>query len=405
MKLQPLSRFRRAEVEFLIQVIRAIRRPQYRPAALAAFRPDFDWDYLLGFLRTHSLRIIFLEGVNTLKIPGFPAAVLERLQQKMVVNLHHNRCLAAELHDVTDLLHAEGIDCLSFKGVVLAQQLYHSLVQREIGDIDLLVHQADAERTRDLLLARGYVVTHDLDGEPDEADTALHGDELHDQEYHYTLVNDDDMVIEVHWSLGRREFSRLRAPGLFWENREVLHVDRFVLEAPRIDVMIVYLCMHGFKHSWRRMAWIYDIAQVVHTYPETDWGAVLHQADALNGRRMLLQGLLLAHTLFAAPLPPQAESALAAEPRIIEITDQVIDQLMVYPVEQDAVDDFRLQYALRQGWKDRYYYLLAKARPNRNELHIAPMLRRAGPLLYVIRMARLLVRYIIPRLLARPLKD
>ena len=59
-----------------------------------------------------------------------------------------------------------------------------------------------------------------------------------------------------------------------------------------LEDLIIYLCMHGSRHSWERLAWICDVAELVRLNPDTDWNKLLDQAASLGGQRMLGLGLI-----------------------------------------------------------------------------------------------------------------
>lgn len=50
--------------------------------------------------------------------------------------------------------------------------------------------------------------------------------------------------------------------------------------------------------------WLCDIAELIRKYPKLDWAKVCHTADSMGMTRNLGVGLWLAHSLLAAPMPP-----------------------------------------------------------------------------------------------------
>lgn len=384
--------FKRIEDEFVIHVIRSLKQPSSEDIARQLFRDAFDWEYIHNFLYTHHLRTLFYEGVTRLRISNLPQNELNKLQVTTLANLNRNTRLAQETIALMDGFNARGIPVMAFKGVSLSQQLYNGWIQREIRDIDVLLHKADLERATAYLLEQGFVIgTQDLQDEDDNTADI-------DREYHLTMSRKESMllIVELHWSLGRREFPKLRDPALFWNNPSAVVLNRRAIPVPTVDAFVIYWCMHGFKHGWARLSWIYDVAQFIHVYPDLDWNAILERANELNGKRIVLQGLFLAHDIFAAPLAEPVQRALDEQPQIAKISQQLESQIIVYPLSESPVDDFLMQYSMRQGWKDRLFFLQAKARPNENEFQLFPLGKRFRFVLYLIRAGRLLFRYVIP---------
>ncbi|MFN8528524.1 MAG: nucleotidyltransferase family protein [Anaerolineae bacterium] len=384
-------KFLRNEDEFIVQLLRTRHRPEYQSEVERLLRLPLDWEYIDRFLFVHALRALFFDTLRTLHLPEISTEIYEHYHRVYLANTLRNMYLCRELVKLYELTRQQNIPLMTFKGVALSKQIYGSVSEREIEDIDVLVQPEHLTWVKEALLAQGFEFHLREDG--------LSVDEKIKHEYHYSLYRRKPRLLtEIHWSLGRREFSKMRNPALFWENSTFVDINGTPIPTPTIEVALIYLCMHGFKHSWRRLAWIYDLAQILYAYPDINWDVLLHRADDLRARRMVLQGLYLAHRIFAVSMPVAAEQAMEKEDRLRKISEQIEEQTVTYPVEEAPVDDFVFQYAVRQGWTDRIYYLLAKARPNRNERQFAPMFSRMVPILYLIRIPRLIVRYLIPYL-------
>jgi len=83
--------------------------------------------------------------------PGF-----RELRQRATLALMTQLRLEQLLHEILDTLAAEGIPVMLLKGAALAYSSYDSFPDRPMGDLDLLVRPADAERAWGLLQANGW---------------------------------------------------------------------------------------------------------------------------------------------------------------------------------------------------------------------------------------------------------
>src|SRR5207253_975904 len=68
--------------------------------------------------------------------------------------------------------------------------------------------------------------------------------------------------------------------------------------------LLLILCVHGANHCWLRLNWLCDVAELLRRNPALDWPALAAEAERWGCRRILTLGLLLAHDLLDAPLPP-----------------------------------------------------------------------------------------------------
>ncbi len=390
-----IMKFHRLEDEFVINVIRGINDARHLAVARQLAQSDLDWDYIFSLLEVHRLRPLFFKGISLPDAPAVSSYVTDVLRYLTMTNFVTNGRLLKETAKLLDTFSEQGIRALVLKGIPLTYQLYNGLTLREIADIDLLLTPADAVKAKDYLLTQGFYLYYD------DVDESQPG--FFEREYHFALVRDKPSLrVELHWSLARSEFSRLRDPALLWAKATTLCIDTLEFAVPNAQHTLIFLCMHGFKHNWRRLAWIYDLVRFLEIFPETDWAALLEQADHLYGKRIVLQAFYLAQEIFAAPLPPVITRELEAQPQIQQLSQQLISEVVRYPLAESAVDDFILQYSLRQGWRDRLRYLNTKAQPNENELGERANERHIRFLLYVPRALRLLTRYILPWLFARP---
>jgi hypothetical protein len=116
-------------------------------------------------------------------------------------------------------------------------------------------------------------------------------------------------------------------PKSLWERLEPIDlVGTAVLGLPLEDVLL-FLCLHGFKHGWKRVGWICDVTELLRVHQRMDWGRVLVQAEASGSRRILWLGLLLASDLLGAVLPAGIAQRLQTNAAITRLGAQVWAQL------------------------------------------------------------------------------
>lgn len=151
----------------------------------------------------------------------------------------------------------------------------------------------------------------------------------HLQSFHaYSLVREDGRVaVDLPWTVMPSYFAVSLDPKGLWERLEPIDlVGTAVLSQPLEDVLL-FLCIHGFKHGWERLRWIWDVAELLRVHQRMDWGRVLEQAEASGSLRILLLGLLLANDLLGATLPEGIAQRLQTDPSVTRLGAQVRAQL------------------------------------------------------------------------------
>jgi hypothetical protein len=259
-----------------------------------------DWDALIQIAREHRLLPLLFHRLDAAKTP-LPPAVETRLRAESDRNTFHSLANAAELIALVEAFKQENIPVIPFKGLVLAASAYRNPTLRSAGDLDLLIFERDLPRATALVRARGY---------------ELHTDVLEDDspaipehyEFHFDRKT-DGMVVELHWRLQLLEarygsrFQRNLGMDWVWPRKRVAKVAG--VDLPNLDPVatLLFLCMHGAKHRWSRMIWIYDLAQLLETTPDFDWKEVIEEAERKGVLRTLALGVLLAQRICRVALP------------------------------------------------------------------------------------------------------
>jgi len=280
------------DIDLLLACARLRLEPADLARAHAAIGRGIDWTRLLQLARAHGLIPLLQSHAASGAVP-WPADARADLDARARGIAHYNLQLTAELLALLRLCADQAIPVVPLKGPVLAQQIYASVALRRLGDLDLLVREADLVRCIRLLEERGYQLAP---GSPSAAD------DFDRRNSHHVAVVDPRrrITIELHRCLlrprarGRWDLEMI-APRL--ERRQFMGSPVSVL--PPED-LLVYLCEHGAEHAWGRLEWLVAVAELLRTGQLRDWARVTRWADQLGTTRRVRAALLLADTLFGA---------------------------------------------------------------------------------------------------------
>jgi hypothetical protein len=296
-------------------------------------------------------------------------------------------CLAnvAELLEVLNAFQANGISAMPFKGVVLGASAYGDVTRRSAGDLDLLIFHRDLLRATEILKERGYALTTNVleDGRP-EADDSF--------EYHFER-GADGMVLELRWRLELTQPRFRQVLGMDWVWPQRRTVKLAGVDVPSLDSVsaLLVLCMHGSRHSWSRLMWICDVAQLLESEPELDWDFAKREAERVGLWRCLALGVLLAHRVAGACVPADVLGVFEA--------DSAAQRLAVF-FEQYTLEDpgrvpeGRVPYHIQLlGFRDRASLALSLdfLRPNARDRAAIRLPKHLNALYYIVRPLRLLL--------------
>ncbi|HZO89764.1 MAG TPA: nucleotidyltransferase family protein [Chthonomonadaceae bacterium] len=324
----------------------------------ALLQCKLNWlDVILGAIR-HGILPLLYQNLNAVCPEAVPQATLEDLRDHFEANARRSRCLAQELLRLLALFEAHGVPAVPFKGPLLAAQIYGNVALRQGGDLDILVPRQSALVARSLLLNQGYQ------------------EKLHEDGAYAFMGPEGRACVELHWDLSKWYFPFPLAGEGLWNRLECLSFVESSVHHFAPEDLLLYLCMHGARHCWERLAWICDVAELLRAQPAMNWEWVGRQAARLGSTRILLLGLRLVKDVLGIALPapdglwPGTEPAVdllagqvrahlfqegSASPGIWELMERTAFHLRVRERLQDRIPYVRfcLQRAFRVNARDR----------------------------------------------------
>ncbi|MGD0445053.1 MAG: nucleotidyltransferase family protein [Edaphobacter sp.] len=370
----------RESCELLLAIARSTDAEQIHRLAVEVR----DWDSLLKLAQEHRvLPMLYLSLADM--GPAVPLLVRDRLRVEYERNVFHSLANAAELIAVLKALEHEMIPAISFKGVVLAASAYGDLTARSAGDLDILIHYKHLVRAAAILLDRGYQLETPVRADGTPANPS-------DYEYHFERQT-DGMVAELRW---RFEFTKPQVKhnlGMDWvwpRRRSALLAGAKVLDiCPEINLIV--LCMHGSgsKHTWSRLIWICDVAQLLASSPGLDWKEVTREAKKSGLYRALALGLLLAHRVAGATVPQDILRNCEADTTVSNLAQHIQKNLFDAP---SSTPTGRVPYGIQMlDFRDRIGLLLSLdlLRPNERDRAAFPLPKSLHALYYLIRPIRI----------------
>lgn len=337
-----------------------------------------DWDEVVHLSVRHGLRPLLYRYLQAGQ--AVPEPVKSRLARHYQANARHNLFLTRALVELMAHFGEKGIEAVPFKGPVLAQEAYGSLLLREFKDLDVVVREQDALRAMDALRAAGYVLNR---GEQDTR-----------RGYHRCFFNPCTGVeVELHWGF-TQEFLRVDLDlEEFWLRTRTLMVAGRPLRAFSLEDTLLLLCIHGGKHLWLGLGWICDVAGLLVGRSDIAWEPLFVRAEAVGGVRMVQLGLYLAHDLVGAPLPGQMEANLGENREIRALTGEVRARLFPdEPVPVGVPERFYFFLRVRERRRDRarllFWLLRLLFTPIPEDRTVVPLPRLLHWLYPLVRLAR-----------------
>ncbi len=299
--------------------------------------------------------------------------------------------LTGDLVAVHRALVNAGVSAIPFKGPTLAALVYGNLSLRQFEDLDILVRDRELSRARDALFAAGFSPVLQLTDDQ-RASIVLSGH--HEQLQHVG----SGTTVELHWSLNNRALTHDAFEHQWWEELQPISIGGVAMHTLGPERMLLYLCMHGGKHSWARLSWLCDLHRALHTYPRADWEEIWRLAHQNGAARMVAIGLGLVNDLFdgqalTAPAWTRRHRDASAG-RVCELLARRLrgEPELVRPI------DFRVQLQSRERYRDRLRYTWhVIATPHPADVALLGLPRALHGLYYIARPLRLTWKYLSRR--------
>ena len=230
----------------------------------------------------------------------------------------YNMLMTNELLNVLKVFEEKNIDCIPFKGPVLTKLAYGDITLRQYVDLDILIEEKYLFHAAKILNKNSY--------NSDKPIELLQNKKyiMSDNDYSFFTLN--NIHIELHWKLFREKIAKqIDIYNHNFSNAEVT-INTKSIKTLSLEIMIVYLCLHGSKHLWERIEWIVDIDKLLKV-GIFDWNFILKISKELKVYNMFLLGISLSDELFDSNIPAEVRNHYLTNNKVQNLKFKMINLL------------------------------------------------------------------------------
>ena len=292
------------ETEFVLGLLRRVGNPDEvdsRLREIADANPD--WHAILELVSRHRLHAVLRRTLDEAAVTApeeIETMLTARNHETSVENLQHSR----QLYEIVELFRSNDIAALPYKGPVLAEAAYGSVGDRSFGDLDLLVATEDVAAACDLLERRGY---ERINFAGVSVERLIDGTVFRWGKEFRFVDPEGGFPVELRFGFigGRRSDTEIFSD--LWERRTSSTLTGQSLATLSPEDRALLLLVHGTKHGWRQLSWVYDVALVCRQ--DIDWDRVLTRAKRYSWLYAVLYGIgvLTGLTGLSAPTAVQSD--------------------------------------------------------------------------------------------------
>lgn len=213
--------------------------------------PGVDWPAFLESARSEGVAALVHRALREPSLP-VPPAVREGLKSYYVLNSLRVASFLDGLSGVLREAAEAGLGVLLTKGGRLTGSVYCDPGLRPVADIDLVVRPADWRAFRRILEARGFIDASPLPVDPERSRLR----------WIFTpYYSRGRLFLEIHFApLGFH--MPLVDEAAVWASARIQRFDGAEARVLAPEHELAYLCAHALQHSYSRLIWLVDIAEM-----------------------------------------------------------------------------------------------------------------------------------------------
>ena len=302
---------------------------------------NVEWDEVIDLADKHKVEgIIYLALRKSKLISNIGEEKISLLKQKAAITgITQSRHISG-LSTVLNKINERNIPVIVLKGLVV-REFYPQPDQRSMNDADILVHEGDVEKVKQLLIDMGYVYLED-----------------HKASHHIALVHHKYPFIELHWNLFKRDgFSNEleHYERLIWRRAIKVNVGEAEVLSLSYEDLALHLCMHMAAHLAATGFGVRQLCDLVllveHKGDEIDWNSFIMKARMYGFEKFSKIIFLLCNKLFNMEAPKEINIKVVNNKKYVSALLDEIFEAGVHG-KKEMANQFATQVAFNFEEKD-----------------------------------------------------
>ncbi|AGF78350.1 hypothetical protein UWK_01792 [Desulfocapsa sulfexigens DSM 10523] len=313
----------------ILYSLKTIEPSALRKKVVEAINDGIDLNHFFSLATRHGLLPLIHSSWNNCcpeLIPENIAADIKRTVRSIGIS---NLGKVGVLIQLINLLTEHNISAVAFKGPLLACNLYNDLSLRPFCDLDVLVSINDVSSVYEILNKSGYTPEIQFS---------------HSQLKHLIKTEDNlnfihsqsGVIVELHWELSGRCLPHALTMDVFQDRLIDAQLLNYTVPSLSNEDLLIYLCIHGSKHIWGRLEWLFSVHEIVTQNKKMDWNLVLFLAEQWSAKRMVATGLLAAQRLFATEMPKKVMEILRLDQHALNMATSV-ENIFLDPAKSNTI--------------------------------------------------------------------
>jgi hypothetical protein len=306
------------EYIFLLLCIN-LNQPENSSQIFASFAENqLNWSKIIDLAIYHKILPLLFINVKKHFLNKIPYNILQQLKRKQRQTGIRNLFLTGKLLSILHNFEKHNINAIPIKGPTLTKEIYGDISLRQFNDLDILIAPQSLEKAVKILFDLGYSPDIDL--------KLAQLVKLAQKGHHLTLYK-ENTLIELHWELTGRYFSKKITLESVWPEKVTTIFAEQEINSIKSEDLLIYLCIHGCRHHWHQLDAICCVAQYIKIKPNLNWEVIQQKSRNQGSTRMVALGLLLSTELLGIKLPEPAAKIINCHTQLKKTYSFILNRL------------------------------------------------------------------------------
>lgn len=277
---------------------------------------DDEWNQVIKQARNQGVLLRLYQSLVSANLLNLlPEGQQSELKNSYLQNAARNLLVLRHASHLLENLHAHGIATIGLKGIYLIENVNHSIAERFLGDIDLLVKKSDLALAIECIRLSGFRSNTYFDLSDQDSDI----------KHVPPMFNQEGLAVEIHWTLIEEDEPFAIDTNGLWQRSVQVKIAGVDCSCLSCEDLILHLCLHSTyqHHLSLGLKGLVDLVDVFRYFEgRINWENLSLTASAWKVERITWLTFNLLNIYFHLNIPQEVMSAL--RPPLVE--DWVLDQ-------------------------------------------------------------------------------
>jgi len=275
------------ELAFVLSSVAAFFDSEKRQAPASTATGVNNWNLVVELADHHRLVFLLHDVMAASEWPGVPDATRNKLRAMRTAGAARYEFLGKEIPEVLSLFGKSGLKPLLFRGPFFARRYYGDPSLRQCDDLDIMVSSSEYLSAAEVLRTTGYSARPGL-ALSEEMDYVRRGWSVSfSRPTGCSAIDISIRLLPVNYAIPEQyEFWAQGAQSVEFDGARAL--------VPLPHKTLLATALHGYKHLWKRLVWLADIAAISKSETPESLAPAWREAEALGAGRIMSFGFGLA---------------------------------------------------------------------------------------------------------------